>query len=760
MSAAVGWVTVAMWLLPALAPAAEPQTHALLFTLRSEVKEKELIPPPEGEFEDACGVAVDPQGDVYVSDYYHRRVDVYGPAPAHTYLTQLADPAPDGPCNLAIDAAGRIYINHWRGDVVRFTPSEYPPTKATRYGSPAPVDPGPATGLALDPAAGDLYVDEGTDVAVYEAAQLSQPEPQPGRMIGLDPLASYYGIAVSGFPATTGDLYLADAATDSVRVFGPAGNLEGEIDGAGAPQGFFTDLTDSNLAIDQTNGHLYLADDTEPFATHPVAVVYEFNPAGAYRGRLSGILDAQPTALAVDGAGDLYVTSGNDENALLDVFGPTFTAHGLAVAATGSGQGRVISEPAGIDCPGACSAELNAGEEVILTAAPAVDSAFVGWNVAGKPTACTGLARCRLTLSADAEVSASFEALPQGTLTVTKAGTGGGTVASLPKGIACAAACTNESAEFEAGSKVRLTATPAPASAFLGWSGACSGTGTCEVTISAAQAVGAEFEAIPQHTLTVQLAGAGTVQSAPPGIQCGEKSCAAEFNAGAAITLTATPKPGSLFSGWSGGGCSGTGPCEVTLAADTILSAGFAPIQDALTLTTTGSGQGSVASVPSGVACGASCTHLYDQGTALTLTAVPAPGSRFAGWSGGGCSGRQTCQLTVGQDTELSAAFAIIHHTLAVLRTGAGQGTLSSVPSGIACGPDCAAVYPQGTTLTLTAHPRPGSTFAGWSGCDSPSGERCTLALGSERTLSANFAPRPTKHRHRRAHRHHHGGKR
>lgn len=745
-----------MWLLPTLAQA-EPSTHALLFTLRGEVKEKELIPPPEGEFEDACGVAVDSHGDIYVSDYYHRTIDVYGPAPAHQYLTQLVDPDPDGPCNLAVDATGHIYVNHWRRNVVRFTPSEYPPTKATRYGLPVLVDSSRSTGLALDPTSGDLYVDDGTYIAVYEAPLL--PGAEPSSTIGLDPLASYYGLAVSGFPATAGDVYVADAATETVRVYGPGGNLEDEIDGAGSPQGAFTDLADSALALDPIDGHLYLADNTEPFAAHPAAFVYEFNSAGAYRGRLPGILHAQPSALAVDGAGNIYVTSGNDENAFLDVFGPTFAAHGLAVARTGAGQGGVISEPAGIDCPGACSAELNADEEVILTAVPDAHSAFAGWSVTGKPSACAGLARCRLTLEADAEVSASFAAVPQQTLTLTKVGGGAGSVASSPQGIACTTACGHEEAEFEAGSKVRLTATPAPASAFAGWSGACSGTGPCEVTLGAAAAVQAEFVAVPQHTLSLQLSGTGTVQSAPAGIQCGE-GCSAEFDARAAITLTATPLPGSRFAGWAGA-CSGTGPCELTLAADTALSASFVPIQQTLTIAASGDGRGSVSSDPLGIACGSDCSQSFDQGTAITLTATPMPGSRFAGWSGGGCSGRQSCQLLLGQDTGVSAAFAIIHRTLAVLRTGAGQGNVSSEPPGIACGPDCAAVYPQGTTLTLTAHPLAGSAFAGWNGCDSSSGERCTLTLGAERTLSASFAPQPKrKPHHHRSHRHRHKGKR
>ncbi len=57
----------------------------------------------------------------------------------------------------------------------------------------------------------------------------------------------------------------------------------------------------------------------------------------------------------------------------------------------------------------------------------------------------------------------------------------------------------------------------------------------------------------------------GTVTSNPTGIDCGA-SCSAQFNGGTTVTLTATPSAGSIFAGWSGGGCTGTGTCIVNLA--------------------------------------------------------------------------------------------------------------------------------------------------------------------------------------------------
>ena len=78
-------------------------------------------------------------------------------------------------------------------------------------------------------------------------------------------------------------------------------------------------------------------------------------------------------------------------------------------------------------------------------------------------------------------------------LTVSKTGSGTGSVSSSPAGISCGATC---SASFNEGTMVTLTATADAGSTFTGWSGACTGTGACSLTLNAAAAATATFETI------------------------------------------------------------------------------------------------------------------------------------------------------------------------------------------------------------------------------------------------------------------------
>jgi len=77
--------------------------------------------------------------------------------------------------------------------------------------------------------------------------------------------------------------------------------------------------------------------------------------------------------------------------------------------------------------------------------------------------------------------------------------------------------------------------------------------------------------------------------------------------------------------------------------------------------------------------------------------------------------------------------------TLTVSKIDLGIGTVTSSPAGINCGSTCSASYVSGTTVTLTATPGLLSGFGGWSGCDSVSGNTCTVNMNSARSVTADF---------------------
>lgn len=251
----------------------------------------------------------------------------------------------------------------------------------------------------------------------------------------------------------------------------------------------------------------------------------------------------------------------------------------LSVTLSGTGQGAVTSSPDGIFCPSDCDQEYDFDSTITLTAHPAPGSVFAGWSGGG----CSGTDVCVTStdLPLGQMVTAEFEPVPPPSkdLTVFIAGTGSGTVSGGP--ISCPGSC---SASVAQGSNVQLTATPGGGSTFVGWSGSgCSGTSTiCTVSMSDNQTAVAEFEPVTppppgQHTLAVTISGpsgAGTVGTDVGGINC-PSACTSSLNDGTTVTLSAFPSPGYTFVGWSGGGCSGTGSCKVTISSDTQVVANF-----------------------------------------------------------------------------------------------------------------------------------------------------------------------------------------
>ena len=136
-------------------------------------------------------------------------------------------------------------------------------------------------------------------------------------------------------------------------------------------------------------------------------------------------------------------------------------------------------------------------------------------------------------------------------------------VTSDPVGIGCPAACA---VLFDTGSQVRLTATPATGSRFVGWTGACTGaSAACTVTMDAAKAVEARFGS-NAFRLSLVVTGRGRALVPALGVQCARR-CSTTVDADAVLRVRATPAKGWRFVSWTGA-CRGRGACSVRLSQD------------------------------------------------------------------------------------------------------------------------------------------------------------------------------------------------
>jgi len=439
------------------------------------------------------------------------------------------------------------------------------------------------------------------------------------------------------------------------------------------------------------------------------ATGYSFNIWSASSGSL--VNPTSPNATFTPGNADATLTANY-----------TLNTYALNVAKDGTGTGTVTSDPLGIDCGADCSEVYNHNTVVTLTAAPEIGSAFAGWS-----GACTGAETCVVTMDAAKTVTATFS-LNAYTLTVDKAGTGTGTVTSDPLGIDCGADCSEV---YDYSTVVTLTAAPAIGSTFAGWSGACTGTGTCVVTMDAAKTVTANFTP-NAYSLNVAKdgTGTGTVTSNPVGINCGA-DCSQVYNYNTVVTLTAAPGFMSTFGGW-GGACTGTGTCVVTMDAAKAVTATFSLNTYTLAVAKAGTGTGTVTSNPAGINCGEDCTEAYNYNTSVTLSAASATGSTFTGWSGSGCLGTGTCTVNMTANRNVTASFAQNTYTLTVAANPATGGATNP-----AVGPH---TYAYGTVVNVTATPAAGYTFGSWSGdCTGTDPNVCPVTMDGDKTVTANF---------------------
>jgi uncharacterized repeat protein (TIGR02543 family) len=364
----------------------------------------------------------------------------------------------------------------------------------------------------------------------------------------------------------------------------------------------------------------------------------------------------------------------------------TFTELLFTLSTNVSGDGALIEDPA--------QSVYRLGEVVTLTAVADTGSIFTGWSgdLSGNTTPIT------LVMDSNKTVTATFAAIPY-TLNTPVVGTG--QVNKNP-----------DQPAYLYGNSVTLTATPGPGWFFTAWSGPYGSQNPLTVSIQDNTTITATFTDKPL-TINTSTMGNGAVTKNPN----------RNYAPGEQVTLTAFPEPGWVFTGWSGDVTSSTNPLQVTVDGNKNITATFMPQNYTLTISTSGSG--SVTKAPDKAG--------YADGEQVTLTATPADGWTFTGWSGDVVSGNNPLILDMDGDKNMIATFSTEPGTLTTSVTGNGRILVEPKKT----------LYSPGEVITLTAVPDVDWGFTGWSGALSGMTNPAVLTMGGDKNVQAAFAALP-----------------
>ena len=369
---------------------------------------------------------------------------------------------------------------------------------------------------------------------------------------------------------------------------------------------------------------------------------------------------------------------------------------------------------------------------------------FAGWSgVSGCATATT----CVVTMSANETVTANYTKIGVTNYNLTIAVSTEGTVTGTPSALGISVTGKTQTLPIPSATVVVLTAAANTGYTFSGWSGACTNTtGTCSVTMNAAESVTANFTTTTgsgvSYTLTVTGTTNGTVTSSTGNITENGSSVIAGFASGTQVTLTANPNNGYMLSSWSGGVCSGAATtCVVTMSANEVVTANFVASGQICANTSSG---GYVTSTPAGISKNGNNCANFTPGTSVTLTETADSGYTFSGWSGvSGCTTGATCAVTApsgGLTTNVSANFTTGGVTDYSLQVAWSLGGAVTSP-GLTLTNNGSVNIASGTVVTLTANPSSGYVFSSWSNCPgSISNNTCTFTISSDQNASANFS--------------------
>lgn len=318
---------------------------------------------------------------------------------------------------------------------------------------------------------------------------------------------------------------------------------------------------------------------------------------------------------------------------------------------TVDGPGKVSASDFGIACGeglDSCLATVPHGAQVRLEATPGLNHGLLEWTWDGGRSEDAAV---DVVVTGDRSLTATFRPLRKLAVEIV----GSGTV--VGPGIACSSGTC--AASIVQGRQVTLAAEPSAGAAFVRWTwdpdGSWAGAALDFVMGAADTTYTAHFTAV--YELTVTVGGNGKVVAPAVGIDCGQGAtqCRAKVNQGVTVRLEAIAGTGSRFFEWTwDGGRSEAATLDVVVDGDRTVTATFRTLH---TLRVEVVGSGSVAGP--GIACPGTCLAEVVEGRAVTLTATPAQGYAFVGWTwASGSSTNPVLELTMGAaDATYTATF-------------------------------------------------------------------------------------------------------
>jgi uncharacterized repeat protein (TIGR02543 family) len=453
-------------------------------------------------------------------------------------------------------------------------------------------------------------------------------------------------------------------------------NWSGDMTGATSPATLVMDSNKSvaatfaantyTLQTYATNGSVTRTPDRASFTHGETAILTAVPGTGYSFSSWSGDAAGSTVTVTITMNANKSVTAGFTAN-----------AYTLSVSAL---NGTVTASPS--------QATYTHGQVVTLTAAPSTGYSFSSWSGDASGTA----ASTTVTMDSNKSVTAAF-VLNTYTLNISSAN---GTVTKSPN-----------QATYTHGQTVTLTAVPATGYSFSSWSGDLSGTvASATITMDGNKSVAAGFT-INSYTLNTSGANGSITKNPDKGT----------YNHGETVTLQAVPAEGYNFVNWSGDLTGSTNPATLVMDSNKTVAAVFAA--NTYTLQTNAT-NGSVTRTPDQ----ASFAH----GQTVTLTAVPATGYSFSGWSGDASGSTATVTITMNADKSVTAGFIANAYTLSV---SASNGSVTVNPS--------RETYAHGEVVTLTAVPSVGYSFSSWSGAASGTATSTTVTMDSNKSVTAAF---------------------